>query len=348
MMMESSGSGDVPVVDISEDTFGDRSGDEIVILEDELEPDIENRGETPIIIGEESCATACNMNEIFYNGECHVVDLCSVLGICDENSTCQNNKDGPPTCLPFDPCSGNPCASIDGSTCVGKGSGFSCICEDGAKAENDTCDRNPCDKLSCQSCETCYNFESGARCVKKSGFDHSSPTCSDIDECELGYDRCDINSDCVNLIGNYWCQCHVGYAKNNGKCADVDECASENDCDHICENTIGSYACSCNPGYALQSDGHTCEDIDECAAGICGDNASCENIPGSYICECNDFYEQDLEKDFFHCVDVDECAFEEPYCGVNSDCLNNIGFEPTCTCHSGYSSEDGKNCQVFW
>lgn len=351
IIVESSGSSVSEIEDQIEESIQETSGDSfltsddgLVILEDELESKapLEDRAEE----AQPPCSTVCQSNEIFYNGECLTVDLCSVLGVCAEYSTCHNNKDGPPTCLSYDPCSDNPCDQIKGSECVAKGSSYSCVCEDGAMSENGSCERNPCTDLSCQSCESCYNFEAGARCVKKSGFDHSSAKCADIDECALGYDRCDVNAECVNLIGNYWCQCHAGYTKNKGICEDVDECADVNNCDQICENTIGSYSCSCQPGYSLQVDGHSCEDIDECAAGICGDNSICENTPGSYTCECDEFYKEDKNEKLFHCVDIDECALEEPFCGEYSDCLNNIGFEPTCTCHSGYSSEDGKNCQV--
>ena len=43
------------------------------------------------------------------------------------------------------------------------------------------------------------------------------------------------------------------------------------------------------------------------------------------------------------CVDIDECAYEEPFCGKNSSCQN-IENGATCTCHSGFESENGKNC----
>ena len=186
MMMESSGSSTLKIEDPVEESIQESSGDSflisddgLVILEDELESKIplDDRAEEP----QQPCSAVCQSNEIFYNGECLTVDLCTVLGVCDEDSTCQNNKDGPPTCLPFDPCTGNPCDLIKGAECVAKGASYSCLCEDGAKADNGSCERNPCSDLSCQSCESCYNFEAGPRCVKKSGFDHSSAKCADID-----------------------------------------------------------------------------------------------------------------------------------------------------------------------
>lgn len=35
----------------------------------------------------------------------------------------------------------------------------------------------------------------------------------DINECQLGTDNCDINSDCVDIAGSFNCTCHHGYSK---------------------------------------------------------------------------------------------------------------------------------------
>ena len=37
------------------------------------------------------------------------------------------------------------------------------------------------------------------------------PIYSDIDECALEADNCDINSECSNTIGSYDCTCNMGY-----------------------------------------------------------------------------------------------------------------------------------------
>lgn len=41
-------------------------------------------------------------------------------------------------------------------------------------------------------------------------------------------------------------------------------------------------------GYA--GDGHSCEDIDECATGLAMCDQVCVNEPGGFRCECNDGY----------------------------------------------------------
>ena len=123
---------------------------------------------------------------------------------------------------------------------------------------------------------------------------------ADVDECALGFDKCD----------------KVEFCRSDGGRS----CESR----AICTNTEGSYQCSCKPGF--RGDGRTCHgnisrhsapmvlhaylpmsinrcrttvshslfvcstyaDIDECALGedICGTNRHCVNTPGSHECEC--------------------------------------------------------------
>ena len=50
------------------------------------------------------------------------------------------------------------------------------------------------------------------------------------------------------------------------------------------------YRCSCGEGYALDADGRSCNDINECLLGTddCDELASCTNTAGRWTCECND------------------------------------------------------------
>lgn len=91
---------------------------------------------------------------------------------------------------------------------------------------------------------------------------------------------------------------------------DVNECMDTNDCDvnAQCNNTIGSYFCTCNMGYV--GDGLNCTgngteifcialdyvslyhiilslDIDECQDQPCDSHATCNNTDGSFNCSCN-------------------------------------------------------------
>ncbi|CAL1546103.1 unnamed protein product, partial [Lymnaea stagnalis] len=69
---------------------------------------------------------------------------------------------------------------------------------------------------------------------------------------------------------------------------DLDECAGDfsNECDGNCSNTQGSYTCVCGSGYKLSSDGHTCQDIDECQQATSGCQQKCNNEVGSFSCSC--------------------------------------------------------------
>ena len=43
-------------------------------------------------------------------------------------------------------------------------------------------------------------------------------TCTDIDECAVEQDDCDVNAACENGAGNFTCVCREGYAGNGTVC----------------------------------------------------------------------------------------------------------------------------------
>ena len=94
-------------------------------------------------------------------------------------------------------------------------------------------------------------------CACKPGFlpaptADGSPSCADIDECDLRLDSCDAHATCLNLPGAYACRCDPGYAGDGFLCVPVDECAAGvADCDPhaACFDTPGSFLCACRRGY---------------------------------------------------------------------------------------------------
>lgn len=121
-------------------------------------------------------------------------------------------------------------------------------------------------------------------------------SCTDINEC-LDPQACGLNAECVNLPGNYTCQCREGYYGDpyNG-CVDVDECVQPGVCGPgaICTNLEGGYRCDCPQGFdgdARSAQG--CLDYDECARSPCGRNALCRNEVGSFRCECQQGFSGD-------------------------------------------------------
>ena len=57
-------------------------------------------------------------------------------------------------------------------------------------------------------------------------------------------------------------------------------------CEHNCELVRGSAVCTCAPGYQLQTDGRTCNDINECSYSRGGCEQICLNAEGFFYCDC--------------------------------------------------------------
>ena len=80
-----------------------------------------------------------------------------------------------------------------------------------------------------------------------------------MDECSHREDDCEANSNCINTIGSYRCECKLGYLQllSDGigaRCQDIDECVT-NPCSYptVCRNTVGSYICECEKGLCLKA-----------------------------------------------------------------------------------------------
>ena len=59
---------------------------------------------------------------------------------------------------------------------------------------------------------------------------------------------------CVNLPGDYKCQCPTGYKDENRTCVDIDECQNQSTvCPEAaqCINSAGNYTCQCPKGLLL-------------------------------------------------------------------------------------------------
>ncbi|KAF3859531.1 hypothetical protein F7725_021930 [Dissostichus mawsoni] len=180
-------------------------------------------------------------------------------------------------------------------------------------------DINECRIYPVQLCaHKCENTEGSYKCSCTTGFKLTSDgrSCEDVNECEAN----PCSQECANVYGSYQCYCRRGYQlsdidgiacegnKTNKRVitchikyvlltrfdrfplSDIDECALPTGghvCSYRCSNAPGSFYCTCPPtGYTLAHNGRTCQDIDECAAGIhtCSFSESCFNIQGGFRC----------------------------------------------------------------
>ena len=45
---------------------------------------------------------------------------------------------------------------------------------------------------------------------------------SDVDECTLNTDNCDINAECTNTVGSFECDCNSGFSGDGVTCSGND------------------------------------------------------------------------------------------------------------------------------
>ena len=50
--------------------------------------------------------------------------------------------------------------------------------------------------------------------------------CTDINECDRGLDNCDINAECSNTVGSFYCTCNMGYTGTGVMSECSESCAS--------------------------------------------------------------------------------------------------------------------------
>ncbi|XP_055536331.1 fibulin-1 isoform X5 [Wyeomyia smithii] len=252
-----------------------------------------------------SCGIGFERNAL---GACVDIDECSRPNACRQNQRCVNSN-GSYRCYDLLVCPNGFMATNDGSECI----------------DIDECNTG---EAKCGPDQVCKNKRGGYVCLCPPGhIIGRNHRCEDINECDLHKGKvCPQNSDCVNTVGSYQCDCKAGFKKDRPEeliCTDVDECTDiPGLCHQRCINYWGSYRCGCEAGYKLAANNRSCDDVNECeeykANNLCV--GICENTPGSYRCRCPQGYT--LGHDGRSCVDIDECDTRDVCSGRNEICTN--------------------------
>ncbi|XP_017318641.1 fibrillin-2 isoform X1 [Ictalurus punctatus] len=302
---------------------------------------------------------------LMYTGVAPNLSDCEGIGkICHIFADCVKTRNSfTCVCLPGYNGDGLQCEDIDECTvgihscniqalCKNTKGSYSCVCLNGYSGDGFQCvDINECQTGNggCHTDAICTNTNGGRTCQCKSGFIGNGLQCTDDNECTRP-GICHWNAFCTNIPGSYMCTCNSGY-KGNGNylCLDTDECSETPGvcAAHLgfkgCINQPGTYKCLCSNGY--RSNGKSCEDINECADGICSTSSNCVNTPGSYQCTCKEGF----VGNGITCVDVNECSGKN-LCDPNALCINMLGSYE-CSCRSGFLGEgfqctDINECKV--
>ncbi|RUS82424.1 hypothetical protein EGW08_009812 [Elysia chlorotica] len=284
-----------------------------------------------------------------------------------------------------DPCGeGLNCTDIAAADQRNETIGYLCgDCPDGYDRQGSSCvDTNECIENGtnpvCPQNSDCENSIGSYTCSCSSGY-RTDPadenSCKDVDECaELTHD---CEQVCDNIPGSFNCSCYGGSTLNQDEKSCSSGISCNTACDHFCQqNDDGSKECNCRRGYELDTDGTTCNDLDECFGKtpcsqgctntvggftcycfsgfqLAADNTSCTECETSYWgdncakqCQCNGHGTCDRARGCVcapgwtgtRCVnDVDECA-EDRVCPAGQLCTNTIGSYK-CSCPSGYSMQ---------
>ncbi|CAK8690969.1 unnamed protein product [Clavelina lepadiformis] len=281
-------------------------------------------------------SSTCNNNIGNFSCDCDS-GYVKVGSVCNNIDECNLGTDG--------------CDNIT-TTCFDQLGTFQCMCRAGYRRQmNDSFMQSPCVDIdecadrthNCLSGQSCVNMDSTFRCECATGFQNTSGTCEDINECSnSSLNNCNTTvSFCINIDGGYNCSCQAGFSGNGRDCVDVNECQVTNTCDSnaACDNTFGGFDCTCNPGFREGSG--TCDNIDECQDNTdnCHANATCTDTEGSFQCVCVEGFTGNGTE----CEDVNECAAGN-LCVTGADCIN-IPGSFSCVCNSSYYG-NGSVCRL--
>ncbi|CAN0058313.1 unnamed protein product [Bubo scandiacus] len=154
-------------------------------------------------------------------------------------------------------------------------------CEDGWDEEG--CPQQPClpGQWQCRN-RVCIMAEWKCNGIDDCGDSSDEDVCA---PCPQGMVRCDEGKCILESL----------------MCNDEDDCLDGTDepstcgrscfvrnggCAEMCTDTHWGVQCSCGAGWALQADGQSCADVDECSLEYSPCSQLCSNSPGAFSCTC--------------------------------------------------------------
>ena len=140
--------------------------------------------------------------------------------------------------------------------------------------------------------------------------------CTAMDAC-TGLKPCENDGECVNILGDYYCNCPNGYGGENCE-VEIDGCVNL-PCKHngaCTSGAPGEFTCDCQgTGY----EGPTCDvNTDDCAAAPCENSGTCVDSVERYTCQCI----SSAGFSGINCAEpVEPCSFSDRRkCSANAEC----------------------------
>ena len=194
-------------------------------------------------------------------------DMCSINAECVTPSSfecrCKNGfelklweSNATEICVDTDECSNLRGICHEKAVCLNFPGGYECNCQKGYFGNGQTCFPGSCSDSNCSPSQNqmCVSPRTNdCKCMEGYHFNNLS-VCVDVDECSTLKSICHEKAECMNLPGEYECNCQEGYFGDDqtcspGNCTDIN-CSPS---DHEKCVSPRSNLCKCTEGFAFNN-----------------------------------------------------------------------------------------------